>query len=310
MSFKIKNIHVKNKGLLAPMLEYTTLPFRKLCCKYGCGLTYTEMASINQINSVKDLSKIDLFDTVSSEKVCAQIVGDFTNLKGFSSAVEILDNYKPFKIIDLNFGCPSLKVHGMNGGAKLLSKGNFTKAVNNVKEVVSTTNKPITVKTRLGYHKENIQEIVSSFEDADVSAVAVHGRLANQNYSVASDYCLLEDVSKEKSTSFIYNGDVTNNNFNKFLEVPSFSGVMVGRAALSNPYIFKSISKGKKKELKQEKIIKDYLRLVNKYPVSFNKKKLALLLLTKSIPNSSKYRLLISRSKTDDDLKEIITSFV
>jgi tRNA-dihydrouridine synthase B len=310
MTFNIKKILQKNKGVLAPMLEYTTLPFRQLCVKYGCALTYTEMVTINQINAIKDVSKIDLFDTTSSEKSCAQVVGDFTNLKDFSKTIEILDDYKYFKIIDLNFGCPSLKVHDMNAGAKLLSKDNFIKAVNNVKEVASATNKSITVKTRIGYDKENLRQIVSSFEDVGVCAIAVHGRLATENYSVASDYKLLEDVSKETSVPFIYNGDVTNNNFKKFLKIPSFSGLMVGRAALSNPYIFKSISKGKKQERKQEKIIKDYLRLVDRYPISFEKKKKALLFLTKGIKDSSKYRLLISRSKTEKDLKEIITSFV
>lgn len=310
MSFYIKNINVKNKGLLAPMLEYTTLPFRKLCQKYGCALTFSEMVPINQIIALKDLSKIDTLISATSDRSAVQLVGNFTKEKDFLCALDFLDTYKHFKIIDLNLGCPSLKVHQMNAGAKLLSKDNFLKAVKNINDATSVIKKPITVKTRLGFYSQNIKQIVNAFENTNVCAISVHGRLANQNYSTFSDYELLKEVSSSCSIPFIYNGDISNNNFNEFLDVSSFSGLMVGRSALTNPYIFKSISKKKRVVINQTKIIKDYLKLTKKYPISFNKKKLALIMLTNKIKDSKKHRLLISRTKTDDQLNKTINDFV
>ncbi len=304
MSFYIKNIKIKNKGLLAPMLEYTTLPFRLLSQKYGCALSYTEMVSINHINKVKDLSQISLLASTTKDKSAVQLVGDFTNQKDFFFAMHLLDSYKHFKIIDLNFGCPSLQVHNMNAGAILLSPNNFSKAVQNLKDVISTINKPTTVKTRLGYHKQ-ITNLFSSFENANVSAISVHGRYSNQAYDVPSDYKTIDYLSKDISIPLIYNGDVNFSNVLDFLS-KDYSALMVGRQALSNPFIFKTISKNKVCKRKQVKIIDDYLKICKKHPISFNKKKLALISLTNTIKNSSKFRNLISQSKTDEQLQNVL----
>ncbi len=304
MTYYLGKTKIKNKGVLAPMLEYTTLPFRLLCQKYGCALTYTEMVSINRIKAKSSLDEIDLLKSISSETCAVQLVGDFTNRSDFLKVIDILDSYKHFKIIDLNFGCPSFKVHDMKGGAILLSSPYFNKAIENITEAISITKKPITVKSRVGYSQENIKPIVNSFESAGVSAIAVHGRLANQTYADLSDNLLLERVAKDVSVPFIYNGDVSLNNFSS-LDV-CFSGLMVGRSALTNPFIFKSISKKKIFKKHQVKIIDDYLKLTKKHSISFDKKKRMLIMLINNLKSARKYRNLLSLSKTEDQINKII----
>lgn len=300
--FKIKNIPIRQKGILAPMQEYTHLPFRLTCKEYLAGFTTTEMININHILKYKDdLSKIDLLKSTNLEKPCAvQIFGDFS-LKKTLKAISLLDDYKYFDIIDLNLGCPSKKIINSKSGAYNLKQ--FKKVLPIIEEAVQITKKPITVKTRLGFKENQINYIYSSLLKTNISAISIHGRLATENYSTPSKFKEILNLQKSE-VPIIYNGDVFKENL---CLVNEFKGVMVGRACLGNPFIFKQIDYFSKKNIILEtedflSQLKLFLEFVIKYPIPFKKLKVSIIPFFKGKKGSSKIRDLISKSKNESDL--------
>jgi tRNA-dihydrouridine synthase B len=305
-AFKIKNLKIKNKGILAPMLEYTTLPFRLLCKDYGASLVFTEMVHTNYISKIEDLSKISLLDSNSLEKpVGVQIIGDFTNKKEFLKSIYLLDDYKYFDIIDLNLGCPSKRITDNNFGSALLK--NIDSILPNIKEAVETTKKPITIKTRLGFSKNNIASISTKLINTNISALTIHGRTTKDDYSIKSRYKDILKISKENSIPIIYNGDLNKDNI-EFFNSLDFAGLMIGRSALNDPSIFKNINKNNfKKNYKNTKsILNDFLKYSIEYNLPLRQIKIMLLQLVNSIEHCRKYRLEISKSKNIEDIKVII----
>ncbi len=306
--FKLKNVSIKHKGVLAPMQEYTHLPFRLLCNEYKAGLTFSEMISIHQILNFKDdLSKLDnLFSIDKEGKTAVQLFGNFSDRKKTLEAVHILDKYKYFDIIDLNFGCPSLKIINSKGGSFNLTQIN--KVIPVIDELVSTTVKPITIKTRLGFSKNEINLISSSLFKAGIAGVSIHGRLASENYSHSSNVMAVRQIKEISPVPIIYNGDVTKDNFKQYLD---FDGVMVGRESLGNPFIFKQIDSFVNDRVVLEKennnnVVLRFLDLVKQYPISFAKLKTSLIPFFKDKVGSSKIRKKISISKDLDEITEIV----
>jgi len=306
--FKIKNISIKKKGVLAPMQEYSHLPFRLLCKEYNSGLTFSEMVSTSHVIEFENkLSQLDLVNSVLDESpVGVQLFGDFKDKQKTLKAVSILDDYKFFDIIDLNLGCPSLKIINSKSGSYNLKQ--FDKIIPIIKEVVSTSKKPITVKTRLGFSENLLSKIHSSLENIGVSALSVHGRLATENYSHKSDFLAVKKIKSKSSIPIIYNGDVSEENFKDFL---GFDGIMVGREALGNPFIFKQIDFFEKNNGYLEKennfyALKSFVNYCDKYPISFSKYKVSIIPFFKNKPGSSKIRDLISQSKDILEIKEIL----
>ena len=310
--FKLKNVSVKHKGLLAPMQEYTHLPFRLLCSEYKAGLTFSEMISIHQIlNFKEDLSKLDnLFSTDEEGKTAVQLFGDFSDREKTLEAVHVLDEYKYFDIIDLNFGCPSLKIINSKGGSFNLTQ--IDKVIPVIEELVSTTVKPITIKTRLGFSKNEIDFISSSLFKTGIAGLSIHGRLASENYSNPSNVMAVRKIKEISPIPIIYNGDVTKNNFEQYLD---FDGVMVGRESLGNPFIFKQIDSFVNDKVILEKennndAVLRFLDLVKKHPISFAKFKTSLIHFFKDKAGSSKIREKISISKNLDGITEILNKLV
>ncbi len=286
------------------MQEYTHLPFRLLCKDYDVGLCYTEMVNINHIIQYKeDLSKLDLLASTEKESpVSLQLFGDLS-LKKTITAAHLIDNYKYFDIIDFNLGCPSLKIINSKSGSYNLKQ--LDKVYPIIKEIVSTSKKPITVKVRLGFKEDILEDMINNFEKIGVSAIAVHGRLAKENYSVPSKISRVEEIKKITSLPIIYNGDVNETNLG---HVNKFSGIMVGREALGNPFIFKQIDYFSKNNVLLEKDYSDeallsFLEYVKEYPISFSKLKVSLIPFFKGKQGSARIRELLSKSK---NLKEIL----
>ncbi len=309
--FKIKNVPIKHKGILAPMQEYTHLPFRLFCKQYNTGLTFTEMVNINHIIEYKDnLSKLSLLDSVKEESPCGvQLFGDFKNKKTID-AIKIIDEYKFFDIIDLNVGCPSPKVTGSNSGAYNLKQ--IDKILPIIKEAVEVTNKPITVKTRLGYSEKKIEDTFNKLIKTGISGISIHGRLATENYSMDAR---IEDVLKISNNSpipILYNGDVSEKNYFKLTD---FKGLMVAREALRNPFIFKQIDyfskEGKLLEKENFKIqLNLFLKYLEKYPISFQKMKVSVIPFLKGEEGCAKFRDSISKSKTKEELIKILDKLI
>ncbi|MFA5745302.1 MAG: tRNA-dihydrouridine synthase family protein [archaeon] len=298
---KIGKISIKNKGILAPMLEYTNLSFRQLCAENGCELCYTEMVHINHIVSQPLDTIPELITKDEDYPTTLQLVGDFTNLKLTREAfekVELLD----FDIIDFNLGCPSPKIAAGNSGASLLD--NIKKVAKTIKEIKENNNKPITAKVRLGYKQNNISEIVNSLEKANIDAIAIHGRLGIENYSVKSNYFLVEEIAKTTSIPVIYNGDITAENYSKFKGIDVFAGLMVGRSALNDPSIFSLISE-KTQKTKQENL-KQFIKLAKKYNLEVKNQKSNLLQMVSGFSGARELRAKLAIAKTQEEIDRLI----
>ena len=307
INFKIQNIPIRHRGILAPMQEYSHLPFRLLCKDYNVGLTYTEMVNIHHIFEYKDdLSKLDLLNTVEKESpVSVQLAGDLS-LRNCIDAAHIMDEYTHFDIIDFNLGCPSFKIINSKAGSHNLRQ--LDKVYPILKEIVDTCNKPITVKLRLGFDEDVLDDMLLNFEKIGVSAIAVHGRLATDHYSVPSQSLRISSLIKDLSIPFIYNGDVNETNLGQLNQFPA---LMVAREALGNPFIFKQIDYFTKNNSLLEKedsfdALYSFLDYVKKYPISFAKLKVSLIPFFKDRQGSSRMRELISKAKDFKEISDIL----
>ncbi len=226
MSFNIGKFTIAG-GVLAPMAGYTDIAFRELCVSYGAGLTVTEMVSVRGLvhgNAATDI----LMRTAANERPsCVQLFGSAPD--DFARAATVVKS----DIIDVNMGCPMPKiVKNGDGGALMRSPENAGAIVRALK---NATDKPITVKTRLGYEigAPRLVELADSVIDAGAAAIAVHGRYAEQRYAGNADYSEIVKLAEKSKIPVIVNGDI------KSVEtVQPFAGVMIGRAALANPAVF------------------------------------------------------------------------
>ncbi len=177
---KIGDLELKNNILLAPMAGITDSPFRKICEKYSSpGLVYTEMLSSKALFYNDDKTKKLMNIEGEKRPIAFQIFGSDPEVMG--EATKIVSEYAD--IVDINMGCPAPKVVKNGDGSRLLQNPKLVESI--VKEVVKSTNKPVTVKMRKGWNNEQINaiEIAKIIEDAGASAITIHGRTREEYYS-------------------------------------------------------------------------------------------------------------------------------
>lgn len=216
-----------NGGILAPMAGYTDIAFRELCKAYGAGLTVTEMVSVRGLMH-GNAATAELMRTADGETPsCIQLFG--SDPDDFARAAERLR----CDIIDINMGCPMPKIVKNGDGAALIKDPERAGKI--VRAIKNATDKPVTVKTRLGYETnvDGAADLIESVAKAGAAAVAVHGRYAEQRYTGFSDVSKLKALAKNCPIPFIANGD-----FAEAKAESPFSAVMIGRAALKNPAAF------------------------------------------------------------------------
>jgi len=308
-NLRIGKIELNGHILLAPMAGFTNVAFRRLARECGASLTYTEMVSAKAL-TYGNQKTLDILKTFEGEKPCAvQIFGSEPEV--IAQAIK-LPCLSKFDIIDINMGCPAPKITSNGEGSALLK--NIPLARKIIQSAVSATDKPITVKFRIGYTEDNIVavEFAKMCEEAGASAITIHGRTTSQGYSGNSDMDIIKECKKAVSIPVIANGDCkSKDDYTKMLSYTGADGVMIGRGALGNPQIFSEI-----KSINPEMNKKDILKLYLKYMQEYFSPKLALLesrahimFFLKGEKNSTNAKIQIMKAESLRDVINIVDNF-
>ncbi len=235
---KIGNVELENNIILAPMAGITDLPFRIICKKYNPGLVCTEMVSAKALYYNDEKTKLLLNTKNEKRPISMQLFG--SDIESMKVATKYLNDIAD--IIDINMGCPAPKVVKNGDGSKLLL--DLKLAGDIVSAVVKESKHPVTVKFRKGWDEKTIVagEAAKIFEQAGASAITIHGRTRTQYYSGNTDLDIIKKVKEAVKIPVIGNGDIKDGESAlKMFEYTGVDGIMVGRASIGNPYIFKEI---------------------------------------------------------------------
>jgi tRNA-dihydrouridine synthase B len=300
-------LKLENKLILAPMHQVTNIAFRLMCKKYGASLVSTELLSASAIaknnKAVMKLAKVDK----KEKPIAIQLFGQNTE-----HIVKAAKKLKEFDIIDFNLGCPSKKILAQGSGAALLKRKNKIKEI--VESVSKEIKKPFTVKIR----NENAIDIAKICEKAGCSAITIHARTVKQGYSGKADWNLIKKIKQETKIPVIGNGDVWGGeDAKKILKQTNCDYVMIGRAAIGNPFIFKQIlhflETGEKINQTKKERIKDYfeyIKLAKKHGCfSLKDAKWKAQEFTKGLDGSSKLRMKLNVIKSEKEIIELMKKF-
>ncbi len=265
---KIGNLKLKNPLFLSPMVDVTDLPYRLICRKAGVAMTYTPMLYIDAILH-KNKATTDLMKTSEKDRpVGLQVTGD--SQKEFK---DLGPHLKDFDLVDINCGCPSIRITGTKAGSYLLLHPEKIAGMIKIlkSEKVNEEEIPVTAKIRLGFNKNNVMEVAKSVEKAGADAITLHARLATQGGKTPADWKWIKKIKDNLGIPVIGNGDVINGpKAEEMLDIAD--GVMVARAAIGDPYVFERILRylktGKEPEFDYKKNIlafKEYIELSKKH---------------------------------------------
>ena len=239
---KIGNIELGDFPLLlAPMEDVSDPPFRAVCKENGVDVMYTEFISSEGLirDAAKSTQKLDIFEY--ERPIGIQIFGyDIDSMK---EATEITASANP-DLIDINYGCPVKKVACKGAGAGILQ--DIPKMVEMTAEIVKSTSLPVTVKTRLGWDESTkyIEEVAERLQDVGIEALSIHGRTRKQMYKGEADWSLIGKIKENPRIKIpiFGNGDIDSPEKAKlYKERYNVDGIMIGRASIGYPWIFKEI---------------------------------------------------------------------
>lgn len=239
---KIGNTDIADFPLmLAPMEDVSDPPFRILCRELGADLVYTEFISSEGLirNAEKSVMKLDIYP--EERPVGIQIFGG--EIESMRECAQIVEKAQP-EFLDINYGCPVTKVVCKDGGAGILR--DVDKMERMTREIVQSVSLPVTVKTRLGWDEQSIRiiEVALRLQDAGIKALTIHARTRHQMYKGESDWTWIQKVKEHPDIEIpiFGNGDVDSPEkalYNR--ETFNPDGIMIGRAAIGNPWIFREI---------------------------------------------------------------------
>ncbi|WP_147535900.1 tRNA dihydrouridine synthase DusB [Bacillus marasmi] len=233
---KIGNIEMKNPVVLAPMAGVCNVAFRLTVKEFGAGLVCAEMVSDKGIVYKNEKTLNMLYIDEQEKPLSLQIFGG--EKKTLVEAAQFVDKHTNADIIDINMGCPVPKITKVDAGAKWLLDPE--KIYEMVSAVVDAVDKPVTVKMRMGWDPAHIYAVqnAQAVERAGGQAVALHGRTRYQMYEGKADWDIIRQVKQAVNIPIIGNGDVNSpQDAKQMLEETGCDGVMIGRAALGNPWM-------------------------------------------------------------------------
>ncbi len=316
---RIGNVDLGDKPvMLAPMEDVTDQSFRQICREQGADMVYTEFVSadalVRSVNST--LRKLNISD--AERPAAIQIYGK--DIDSMTEAAKIAEAAHP-EVIDINFGCPVKKVAGKGAGAGMLRNIPLMLAI--TRAVVNAVKVPVTVKTRLGWDADSkiIMELAEQLQDCGIQALTIHGRTRAQLYTGEADWTLIGKVkaNPRMHIPIIGNGDITTpqklaDYYNRY----GVDGVMVGRAAIGAPWIFREmkqfladgtipeISNRDKMQLLRRQITESIDRIDEYRGILHIRRHLAATPLFKGIPNFRETRIAMLQASTYEQLNEIL----
>lgn len=307
---KIGEVELEHNLLLAPMAGITDLPFRTVCKEYGAGLVCTEMASSKAIYYQDQKTKKLLNVEGEKRPIQAQIFG--SDVESMKVATQYVSEFAD--IVDINMGCPAPKVVKNGDGSKLLTNLALIEEI--VTEVVKVAKVPVTVKIRKGWDNSNIValEVAQIVEKAGASAITIHGRTRAEFFSGEVDLNIIKKVKESVNIPVIGNGNIVDEESAlRMFEHTGVDGIMIGRAAMGNPWIFKEIKyylqtgekmKAPSLEEKLQTIVKHIQLEVKEKGEHVGIKELRkhLACYVKNVPNASKLREKINKIETETEL--------
>ncbi len=307
----IGDVEIGNNVFLAPMAGVTDLAFRRIVRNYGPGLTFTEMASSKamEFGSLKTEKLLNILDNERPSVV--QIFG--SDPETIKNMILKLNEDDRIDIIDINMGCPAPKLVKNGDGAGLLLNLDNVKTI--LETAVKVSKKPITVKTRKGFNNDIITavKVARIAEEAGVKMITIHGRTREEYYSGTSDLNIIKSVKESVNIPVIGNGDVTDiESAVKMFEYTGCDGIMIARGSLGNPWVFKSILENKEytpSNLEKLSIILNHIDLACEYEgekISRLKLRKHIAWYLKGIENGSKYRDMINKSESIEEMKQIV----
>ena len=314
---KIGNVELKNNIILAPMAGVTDLPFRMIVEKFEPGLVCAEMVSAKALYYGDEKTKMLLNTDGEKRPISMQIFGSDPEVMGYAARYvsEIAD------ILDINMGCPAPKVVKNGDGSNLLLDLNKVEEI--IKAVVTNSKIPVTLKFRKGWDNEHIVacEVAKIAERNGVSAITIHGRTRDEFYSGKADLEIIKQVKNSVNIPVIGNGDIIDEESAKYMfEYTGVDGIMIGRGAMGNPWIFKQIQyyletgeKLQKPTLNEKyEILKEHIELAIKEKgekVAINEMRKHIACYTRNLKDSSAFRNEINHIDNKDKLLQKIQEY-
>ena len=318
--FKIGNIEINNRIVLAPMAGVCNSAFRKIIKEMGCGLMYAEMVSDKALVYNSKKTENMLYMEECERPIAQQIFG--SDKETFViAAKKVYEEMNP-DIIDINMGCPVPKVavRAQAGSALLKSPEKIREIVEAVVEAVPI---PVTVKIRSGWDFDNINavEVARICEEAGASAITVHGRTRSQGYSGHVDYDIIRQVKNAVKIPVIGNGDIVDIESAKKMFDTGVDAIMIGRGCLGNPWLIRELvdyfEKGfvPEKPNYQERIDMcfhhlDYLLKIKCEKVAVLEMRSHIAWYVKGLPDSIEVKNACFKATKSEELKSILKNYL